>query len=87
MMIAPQLLILDEPFANLDPGSQIRLKNILRHLRETHGTTMLISSHDLGHVTDICERIALLNQGIIVRDLTTSDATLHELEVFFTVAD
>ena len=85
MMITPRLLILDEPFANLDPGSQIRLKNLLRTLRETHGTTMLISSHDLGHVTDICERIALLDDGSIVRDLTTSDATLRELEVFFTV--
>lgn len=85
MMITPRLLILDEPFANLDPGSQIRLKNLLRALRETHGTTMLISSHDLGHVTDICERIALLDDGQIVRDLTTSDATLRELEVFFTV--
>ena len=83
MMIEPRLLILDEPFANLDPGSQFRLKQLLRRLRQEHGTTMLISSHDLGHVTDFCERITLLDEGQIVRDMTTSDATLHELRSYF----
>ena len=83
MLTEPQLLILDEPFANLDPGSQIRLKNLLRDLRQEHNTTMLISSHDLGHVTDFCERITLLDDGQIARDITTSDATLHELKHYF----
>ncbi len=87
LMIRPRLLVLDEPFANLDPGSQIRLKNILRRLRHEHGTTMLISSHDLGHVTDVCERIAILDEGRIVRDMKTSEATLRELEVYFATAD
>ncbi len=87
LMIQPRLLILDEPFANLDPGSQIRLKSILRRLCQEHGTTMLISSHDLGHVTDVCERIAILDEGQIVRDMKTSEATLHELEVYFATAD
>jgi ABC-2 type transport system ATP-binding protein len=87
MFIAPRLLILDEPFANLDPGSQIRLKHLLRNLRDERGTTMLISSHDLGHVTDSCERVTLLNDGQIVRDMTTSDATLQELELYFTTLD
>ena len=83
MIPEPRLLILDEPFANLDPGSQFRLKQLLRRLRQDHGTTMLISSHDLGHVTDFCERITLLDDGQIVRDMTTSDATLHELRNYF----
>ncbi len=83
MITEPRLLILDEPFANLDPGSQIRLKHLLRHLRQERGTTMLISSHDLVHVTDFCERITLLNDGQIARDITTSEATLHELKSFF----
>ena len=69
MMVEPRLLILDEPFANLDPGSQLRLKAMLRELSEQHGTTMLISSHDLGHVTEICERITILDDGALVRDL------------------
>lgn len=87
MFIVPRLLILDEPFANLDPGSQIRLKHLLRNLREEQGTTMLISSHDLGHVTDFCERVTLLDDGQIVRDMTTSDATLQELELYFSTLD
>lgn len=87
MFIEPRLLILDEPFANLDPGSQIRLKNLLQSLRQEHGTTMLISSHDLGHLTDFCERITLLDDGQIVRDMTTSEATLQELELYFATSD
>ena len=83
MFTEPRLLVFDEPFANLDPGSQIRLKQLLRRLRQEHGTTMLISSHDLGHVTDFCERVTLLDDGQIVRDMTTSDATLHELRKYF----
>ena len=83
MFTEPHLLVLDEPFANLDPGSQIRLKTLLQGLRQEHGTTMLISSHDLGHVTDFCERITLLDDGQIARDVTTSDATLRELKHYF----
>ena len=83
MITEPRLLVLDEPFANLDPGSQIRLKSLLRDLRQEHSTTMLISSHDLGHVTDFCERITLLDDGQIARDITTSEATLHELKHYF----
>ena len=83
MFTEPRLLVLDEPFANLDPGSLIRLKTLLRSLRQEHATTMLISSHDLGHVTDFCERITLLDDGQIARDMTTSDATLRELKHYF----
>ncbi len=83
MLTKPRLLVLDEPFANLDPGSQIRLKTLLQGLRQEHGTTMLISSHNLGHVTDFCERITLLDDGQIARDITTSDATLPELKHYF----
>ena len=83
MFTEPHLLVLDEPFANLDPGSQIRLKTLLQGLRQEHGTTMLISSHNLGHVTDFCERITLLDDGQIARDMTTSDATLRELKHYF----
>ena len=83
LMIEPRLLILDEPFANLDPGSQIQLKLMLAQLNMQHGTTTVISSHDLVHVTEVCQRIAILDAGQIVRDLSTSEETLHELELYF----
>ena len=79
----PEVVILDEPFANLDPTTQIRLKKLLKELSNTTGTTVLISSHDLIHVTEVCERIVVLDRGEIVRDIQTSEATLKELEEYF----
>ncbi len=79
----PQVIILDEPFANLDPTTQIRLKGIIKELAETKGVTVLISSHDLMHVTDVCERIVVLEKGKVIKDLATSEATLRELEEHF----
>ncbi|MGB5418760.1 ABC transporter ATP-binding protein [Algibacter sp.] len=80
---SPEVIILDEPFANLDPTTQIRLKNIIKELAEKQGVTVLISSHDLMHVTDVCERIVVLEKGEVVKDLATSAATLKELEEHF----
>jgi len=79
----PEVIILDEPFANLDPTTQIRLKGIIKDLAETQGVTVLVSSHDLMHVTDVCERIVVLEKGEIVKDLATNEATLKELEAHF----
>ncbi|RXP54264.1 ABC transporter ATP-binding protein [Lutibacter sp. HS1-25] len=82
---SPEVIILDEPFANLDPTTQIRLKKMLKELTVSTNTTLLISSHDLGHVTEVCERIVVLNKGEVVKDIKTSEETLKELELFFTV--
>lgn len=79
----PEVIILDEPFANLDPTTQIRLKKIIKDLTENSEVTFLISSHDLIHVTEVCERIVVLNKGEIVNDIKTSEATLKELESYF----
>jgi len=79
----PELVILDEPFANLDPTTQIRLKGIIRDLAAKDGVTILVSSHDLSHVTEVCERIVVLEKGEVVRDIHTSAETLRELETFF----
>ena len=79
----PEVIILDEPFANLDPATQIRLKAIIKDLAQTKGVTVLVSSHDLLHVTDVCERIVVLEKGHIIKDLATNEATLKELEVHF----
>ena len=44
---------------------------------------MLISSHDLNHMTEVCERIVVLDQGVVVKDIETSEKTLEELERYF----
>lgn len=79
----PEILILDEPFANLDPSSQIRLKTLLKDLHQKHNLTMLISSHDLNHIAEVSQRIVILEKGLVVKDLMTSDTTLGELEGYF----
>lgn len=79
----PDVVILDEPFANLDPTTQIRLKALIRQLAEQRDLSILVSSHDLIHVTEVCERIVVLHKGEVVRDIKTSEETLKELEVFF----
>ncbi|MGK0413042.1 MAG: ABC-2 type transport system ATP-binding protein [Polaribacter sp.] len=85
MMGNPQVVILDEPFANLDPTTQIRLKTIIKELTENREVTVLISSHDLTHVTEVCERIVVLDKGNVVKDIVTSTETLKELESYFSV--
>ena len=81
----PQCVILDEPFANLDPTSQIRFKEIVKKQIENRITTFLISSHDLNHVTEVCERIVLLEKGLPIKDLTTDSETFTQLESYFKV--
>jgi len=79
----PEVIVLDEPFANLDPSTQFRLKEIIKKLSADPEITVLVSSHDLTHVTEVCKRIVVLDKGVIVKDLQTSDATLNELEAYF----
>ncbi len=83
LFVQPDLVILDEPFANLDPRSQITLKSLLQKLNSEKGSTLIISSHDLAHVTEVCERIAVLEKGKLAQEIQTSDATLSELETYF----
>lgn len=79
----PEIIILDEPFANLDPSTQIKLKKLIKDWSQKEQVTFLISSHDLAHTTEVSNRIVLLNRGVIVRDIQTSPETLQELENFF----
>ncbi len=80
----PEVIILDEPFANLDPSSQYQLRNMIKEIGKQKDKTILISSHDLDHVADVCSRIVILEKGEIVRDVQKTESTLAELEEFFT---
>jgi ABC-2 type transport system ATP-binding protein len=79
----PKVIILDEPFANLDPSTQIRLKGIIKNLSKYNDTTILVSSHDIQDVTEVCDRIALLEKGKLIKDIKTNKETLKELETYF----
>ena len=84
---SPDLVILDEPFANLDPSSQIRLKKLIENIAKNSEITFLISSHDLTHVTEVCDRIVLLENGTILKDIKTTSSTLKELESYFSLKE
>jgi ABC-2 type transport system ATP-binding protein len=79
----PEVVILDEPFANLDPSSQFKLKKMMKQLAEDQQTTLLVSSHDLQHTVEISNRIVVMQKGEVVKDIMTSEETLKELETFF----
>jgi ABC-2 type transport system ATP-binding protein len=81
----PEVVILDEPFANLDPTTVNRLKKIIKELADNPEVTVLVSSHDLVHTVEVCDRIVALNKGEIEKDIQTSPETLKELEAFFAV--
>ena len=84
LMNRPQLVILDEPFNFLDPSSQNNLKHLLKRHQQETGATVLISSHNLAHTVDISNRIALLEHGVIIRDLPNSEGSArNELEAYF----
>jgi ABC-2 type transport system ATP-binding protein len=79
----PSIVLLDEPFENLDPTSQIRLKKIINEFISKRNVTFLISSHDLNHVTEICSRIVLLEKGKVRLDEMVNDQTLTALNSYF----
>ncbi len=81
----PEVVILDEPFANLDPTTVNRLKKIIKEIADDPNRTVLVSSHDLVHTVEVCNRIVALHLGEIVKDIQTSPETLKELEAFFAV--
>ena len=83
MLFYPSVLLLDEPFANLDPTSRKVLTNLLVEINTTKNTTMIISSHDLDNVVDVCTRISILEKGKIIRDIETSNTTYDELQEYF----
>lgn len=85
LMGNPPLVVLDEPFNSLDPTTQIRLKNIIKRKKTENNITFLISSHDLNHITEVCDRIVVLENGVIVHDIQTSSDTLASLETYFAV--
>ncbi len=78
----PKMIILDEPFAHLDPTSQSRLMKMVRAKAEA-GVTMILSSHNLQSVVDVCSRIVLIEAGQVKMDVRTGSDTLEALEDYF----
>ncbi len=67
----PEVVLWDEPFANLDPTTQIRVRNLISD--QSANRTFVVSSHDLHLVADVCTRIVILEKGQLVKNLQRSE--------------
>jgi ABC-2 type transport system ATP-binding protein len=64
----PQLLVLDEPTASLDPDVAYRVRQGLLDLCAAEGTALLVTSHNMQEVARLCERVVFINDGRVVAD-------------------
>jgi ABC-2 type transport system ATP-binding protein len=68
LLHSPRLVILDEPTIGLDVLAKQRLREFLRAERADHGTTLLLTTHDMGDVERLCDRVLLVDRGSLVYD-------------------
>ena len=84
MLVNPRVLILDEPFNYLDPSSQLVVAKLIREMNRDLGTTVLVSSHNLTSINDLCDRLLLLEKGKILIDKAHEPGSVDpELEEYF----
>nr|WP_284289537.1 AAA family ATPase [Angustibacter aerolatus] len=70
LLHSPRLVVLDEPTIGLDVLSKERLRRFLREERAEHGTTLLLTTHDMGDVERLCDRVLVVDRGRLVYDGT-----------------
>ncbi|MXP62875.1 ABC transporter ATP-binding protein [Roseomonas sp. M0104] len=72
LILEPKILLLDEPTSALDVSVQAEILNLLHRLRAERGLTYVMVSHDLAVVAHLCERLAIMNGGRIVEEMTAA---------------
>ncbi len=85
LLTKPELLILDEPFANLDPTTQLRLVDMIKQLAADNKMCIIVSSHDINHIAEVSSRILLMEKGSIIKDFAGGDTAYNELVTYFKV--
>jgi ABC-2 type transport system ATP-binding protein len=73
MLTDPDLVILDEPANGLDPQGIAEIRGLVRKLAAEYGKTVFLSSHQLSEIEQICDRVAIINQGKLIREGVVSD--------------
>ena len=73
LIVEPSILLLDEPTSALDASVQAEILNLLEKVRNDRGLTFILVSHDLGVVTHMCDRLAVMQTGRVVERLSTTD--------------
>lgn len=87
---SPRILYLDEPTIGLDVAVKARFREFVRFMHEKHGLTVMLTSHDLGDIQELCERMVMIDQGRIVYDGSFAEVTRRfgwEQVVHFTLAE
>lgn len=75
----PKILLLDEPFSNLDYAARMQIETLLNRMHERHGITIVMVSHDLSFVPERCKRIIVMDNGQIVMDGKKKDILKSEI--------
>ena len=84
LILKPDILLLDEPTSALDISVQAEILNLLSELRREHNLTYLMVSHDLAVVGHMCDRIAVMNRGKFVEEITAAQLRKAEPETAYT---
>ena len=66
LLSKPRVLLLDEPTTGLDPRSKREVQAVIEELRDKHGTTMVLTTHDMNEADILCSRVAIIDKGDIV---------------------
>jgi ABC-2 type transport system ATP-binding protein len=72
---SPPVLYLDEPTIGLDVAVKARFREFIRYMHEQRGLTVMLTSHDLGDIEELCERMVMIDKGTIVYDGALKDVT------------
>ena len=68
MLHSPRVLFLDEPTIGLDVDAKHAIRKFIRQINQTRGTTVILTTHDLGDIQELCKRLIIINHGIIIED-------------------
>lgn len=68
MLHSPRVLFLDEPTIGLDVSSKFALRRFIREINEIRKTTVILTTHDLGDIKELCERLIIINHGVMMED-------------------
>ena len=80
LLTRPEVVILDEPTSGMDPAGILEIRALIRELADKDGVTVILASHQLDEVQRVCDRVAFLDRGRLVREGSVSELTaVHEL--------
>lgn len=68
MLHSPDVLFLDEPTIGLDVDAKHAIRRFIKEINETRKTTIILTTHDLGDIQELCKRIIIINKGVVIED-------------------